>query len=68
MKFYMSAETQNYEAELLNVMVDNQPNVKISNNRICNLRLIKGQAIKIKFRINYSDYCSMEVKTFGYSV
>ena len=64
-EIFMSAETQNYNAEVITAKSDEMPNLQIIGNRIKNLTFTKDIPVKILLTINYHDYCSMEVKAYG---
>ena len=59
------AETDKYKAEILNALVDGKP-CTINGNNIYGVKAAKNQKVKIDLHLNYYDYCSMEVKVYGY--
>ena len=65
---FMSAETGSYEATLLSAIGLGQPNVTFQGNRISNLSFKDNEAIRLRVKIDYSDFCSMEVKAYGYKI
>lgn len=65
---YMSAESQSYEAEIISVSCSVNPDIICNKNRIEGLVFTAGTLLKIKVKLNYHDYCSMEVKAYGNKV
>lgn len=65
---FMSAESQNYDASILNVTCDDYPNLTFKDNRVMGLEFSAGRPIKLKIQLDYHDYCSMEVKAYGNKV
>lgn len=63
---FMAAESDDYKAEIVSVSCNEQPDIKFSGNRITNIKLQNNNAIIIEININYHEYCSMEVKLYGY--
>lgn len=68
LEVFMSAESQNYDAKILNAECESCPNIAFSNNRISNLTFTDKQPLKINIVLDYHDYCSMEVKAYGNKV
>ena len=68
MDVFMSAESQNYEAAIINASCADCPNLKISKNRISNLIFTEKKPLRIEIQLDYHDYCSMEVKAYGNQV
>jgi len=64
----LSAETQNYPAPILDAMVIGQPSIHIQENRIQGLTFEANVPLRLKVKIAYKDYCSMEVKAYGYTL
>lgn len=62
---YMSAETQNYEAELLEVSCIGCQGLSFDKNKIMGLEFIKDEVLRFKVKIDYKDYCSLEVKAYA---
>ena len=62
---FMSAESQNYEAKLLNASLADGTVISVDKNRVKGLSFIAGQPIKVNVKLDYHDYCSMEVKAYG---
>lgn len=65
LEVFMSAESQNYEAKILNASCESCPELAVHNNRISNLVYTEKQPLKITVQLDYHDYCSMEVKAYG---
>ena len=62
---FMAAESQNYEASILSAVCADCSEVFVSKNRIKNLSFTEGKALRIDIKLNYHDYCSLEVKAYG---
>lgn len=62
---FMSAESQNYSANIISAKCDDFPNVTYKGNRIMGLSFTEGIPIKLKVQLDYHDYCSMEMKAYG---
>jgi len=62
----LSGESLDYEAGIIKVMGIGQTNLTIDKNKICNIKFVEGQTIKLIVTIDYYDYCSMEVSAYGY--
>ena len=67
MKVYQAAESQEYDAVLLNVTCDSQE-VSFKGNTISGFNLEAKKPITLTIQIDYSDYCALEVKAYGYKV
>lgn len=65
MDLFLSAESQNYGAPILEVVGLSNPTISVENNRITGLTFIKDNPIRIKVVLDFKDYCSMEVKAYG---
>jgi len=65
---YLSAESQNYEAAIKSAMILGQGPVTVKDNRISGLIFTANVPVRIKVAIDYYDYCSMEVKAYGYKI
>ena len=68
LEIYMSAESQAYAATVLSAVCAMHPNLVIAGNQIRNITFTKQQPLRIDIRIDYHDYCSMEVKGYGNKV
>ena len=64
---YQSAETQTYDATLLEATCNGEP-VDFYKNHITGLKFLANKAVRIKVRIDYKDYCALEVKAYGHKV
>ena len=67
LNLFLSAETQNYDAELLSVRCDKYPEAKIAGNIVEGVEFVAGEPLIIEVGINHHDYCSLEVKASGYT-
>ena len=65
LELYMSAESQNYPATIIEAKCDSCPDAVVSGNKISNLTFTAQEALKFDIRLDYSDYCSLEVKAYG---
>ena len=61
---FMSAESQNYDAVLISAAADGLE-LPVSGNKISGLTFIENVPVKLAVKINFHDYCSMEVKAYG---
>lgn len=64
---FMSAESQNYDASLVSATINGNP-AEVSGNKIVGLNFTENTPIKLAVKINFHDYCSMEVKAYGNKV
>jgi hypothetical protein len=62
---FLSAESQNYEAPILSAMGLGIPLIQAKGNQITGLEFVANTPIRIKTVLDFSDYCSMEVKAYG---
>ena len=62
----LSAETQNYEAPLLEAKTIGGKDLSVENGKIAGLDFNKGAPIRLNIHLDYSDYCSMEVKAYAH--
>ena len=67
MKIKQSAESQSYDAELVDVKCD-QPSVTFEGNVIKGLTFIANKPIKLTLTLDYHDYSSLEVEAYGHKV
>ena len=66
---FLSAESDKYEADIISACdYETSQSYSVNKNIITGLRFTENVTIRIKVRINYSDYCSMEVRAYGYKV
>ena len=65
---YMSAETGSYEATIISAIGLGQPNVIFRENRISNIAFKADEPVRLRVKIDYSDFCSMEVRAYGYKI
>lgn len=63
-ELYLVAESHRYPAEIISAKVGDE-NMLVSGNRIAGLTFVEKQLVRLSVRINYYDYCSMEVKSYG---
>lgn len=68
LEIFMAAESQNYEAAIISASSKDMPNLPVSKNKVTNLTFTAGQPIRIDIKLDYSDYCSLEVKAYGNKV
>ncbi|MGL6201176.1 MAG: hypothetical protein ACRC3H_19825 [Lachnospiraceae bacterium] len=64
-ELYMSAETGSYEAAIVSVIGFVKSEVIFKGNRISNLNFKADESVRLRVKIDYSDFCSMEVKAYG---
>lgn len=64
---FMSAESQNYDATLISAAADGVE-LTVSGNKISGLTFTENVPVKLSIKINFHDYCSMEVKAYGNKV
>lgn len=64
---FMSAESQNYDAALISAAADGAE-LTVSGNKISGLTFTENVPVKLSIKINFRDYCSMEVKAYGNKV
>lgn len=64
---FMSAESQNYDATLISATADGAE-LTVSGNKISGLTFTENVPVKLAVKINFHDYCSMEVKAYGNKV
>ena len=64
-KLEMSAETVSYPAPVIEASVIGKGTVTLKNGLLTGIELKKDQPIRIMVRLDYSDYCSMEVKAYA---
>lgn len=66
-EFFIASENRSADvpAKLIKREVAGQKSLIINGNRIENLTLIKGRLMRIPFKIDYKDFCSMEFKVYG---
>lgn len=68
LEVFMSAESQNYDALIVDVSCSECPDLKFSQNRITELTFTENKALRINIQLDYHDYCSLEVKAYGNKV
>lgn len=68
LELFLSAESQNYEATIKQVQSLGQPDLIVSENRVKNLSFEAHKPVRLRVTLDYSDYCSMEVKAYGYKI
>jgi len=61
----MVAESDKYPAPLLEASCQSCPDVKIDGNSIKNLVFIQGKPIRLDVKLDFHDYCSLEVEAYG---
>ena len=65
LELFMSAESQNYDANIIDVKCEDCPEASWSGNKVTKLGFVAQKPLRVKIRLNYSDYCSLEVKAYG---
>ncbi len=68
LEVFMSAESQNYEASIVTASCSECPDLKFAKNIITNLVFTKQKALRVNIKLDYHDYCSLEVKAYGNKV
>lgn len=66
LELFLSAESQRYKAPIIIADVIGGE-CQFHSNRITGLEFKKGELIRISLELDYSDYCSMEVKAYAIS-
>jgi hypothetical protein len=61
----MSAESGEYNAEIISAEDVNGNSILVDSDRIIGLEFNKGKQIVLNIKINYHDICSMEVEASG---
>ena len=64
-ELFMSAESQNYDAEITAVRGLGQSGLTTDGNRIQGIVFEEKKPVRLRVTIDYHDYCSMEVKAYG---
>lgn len=64
---FLSAETQNYEAPIKDVMVIGGKTATLNGNTISGIEFVKDQTIRMKVELDYYEMCAMEVKAYATS-
>lgn len=67
MKIRQSAESQSYDAVLLDVKCD-QDGVSFEGNTIKGLTYTANQVIRLIVKLDYHDYSSLEVEAYGHKI
>jgi hypothetical protein len=62
---FLSAESQNYEAMIISAVCISQPTITVYKNHISGLTFSANVPVRIIVKIDYYDFCSMEVKAYG---
>ena len=65
LEVYMSAESQKYKAAIIAVACADCPTIALAHNRVTGLVFTEKQPIRIDIRLDYRDYCSLEVRAYG---
>lgn len=65
LEVFMSAESQNYEANIIAVSCPDCPTLKFDKNQISNLTFMENKELRFDIQLDYHDYCSLEVKAYG---
>ena len=67
LSLYLSAESQNYDASIVAAST-NGTSLKVSGNQISGLTFKENEPVRVIVKIDYNDYCSMEVKAYGHKI
>ena len=67
-ELFMSAESQNYDAEITAVRGLGQSGLTADGNKIQGIVFEEKKPVRLRVTIDYHDYCSMEVKAYGNKV
>lgn len=65
LELFMSAESQNYEAKIIAATCKACPEAVFSGYTISNLTFIERKPLIVEIKLDYSDFCSLEVKAYG---
>jgi len=63
-ELFLSAESYKYPAEIISARIGNSDK-QFQGNKISGLAFVEKEQIQLFVKINYYDYCSMEVKAYG---
>lgn len=67
-KLYVMAETDAYDATVLDARLEDGTSLQVSKgNVIEGLDFVKGKQISIVVKLDYTDYCSLEVEAYGHN-
>ena len=67
-KLYVMAETDAYDATVLSARCDDGTSLQVSKgNVIEGLDFVKGKQVSIVVKLDYIDYCSLEVEAYGHN-
>lgn len=67
-KLYVMAETDAYDATILSARLEDGTELQVSKgNVIEGLGFVKGKQISIVVKLDYTDYCSLEVEAYGHN-
>ena len=67
-KLYVMAETDAYDATVLSARCDDGTSLQVSKgNVIEGLDFVKGKQVSIVVKLDYTDYCSLEVEAYGHN-
>lgn len=64
-KLEMAAETTNYPAPVVEASVMGKGALTVKDGVVSGLDLAKNVPVRIMLKLNYSDYCSMEVSAYA---
>ena len=65
LELFMSAESQSYDAAIVEASCPDCPDLQFVQNRITNLTFTEGKPLRLSIRIDYHDYCPLEVTAHG---
>ena len=67
LSLFLSAEAENYDAQIVSAKSDKFPHMTFKDNKIENISFTAGEPFVVEVGIDQSDYCSLEVKASGYT-
>lgn len=68
LELFLSAESGDYEAPIEKVFVIGNSSLSVESNKIKNISFKANEPVRLKVTLNYHDYCSMEVRAYGYKI
>ncbi len=61
----LAAESCSYDAPIINASIIGKGNLTVSGTEIKGVEFIKDAPVRLNVQIDFSDYCSMEVKAYA---
>ncbi|MDY2912936.1 MAG: hypothetical protein SOT58_12970 [Agathobacter sp.] len=62
---FLSAETQNYDANIKDVSIIGEEHAECAGNRITGIKFEKDKTIRMRVELDYYELCAMEVKAYA---